>query len=64
MNKTAKKAVIEVDKKKLEYLIATTCPHFVSHGIKGSECRLTGIVCECRFGRCSVVKKALKDLLL
>ena len=63
MNKLASVALIEVNKKKLEYLIATTCPHFVSHGVKGNECRLTGIVCECRFGKCSVVKKCLKDLL-
>lgn len=55
--------MIEVNKKKLEYFIATTCPHFVPYGVKRNECKMTGIVSECRFGKCSVVKKALKDLL-
>lgn len=55
--------LIEVDKKKLEYFVATVCPHFVPHGVKTNECRLTGVISECRFGKCSVVKKAIKDLI-
>ena len=63
MNKIVSVVLIEVNKKKLEYFIATTCPHFVPYGVKRNECKLTGIVSECRFGKCSVVKKCLKDLL-
>lgn len=88
MNKSPKQVLIEVDKKKLEYFFATTCPHFLRWGEcenectkdKSKRCQLDEWtkenICvpdcphfkdiplrECSFGKCSVVKKAIKDLI-
>ena len=79
--------LIEVDKKKLEYFVATTCPYFQVHGSCRNECTKNKFercqldewskmdICpsdcphlkdiplrECSFGKCSVVKRAIKDL--